>query len=219
MDNKKIPTVAGTTVLAIIAITAIAFVWVYEKIQSWDTVTTQIQALPKTAIGNDEQKNLDTETIVTEPIENWETYQDKKYGFEFRYPKSFSVKITDHYSITNSSGEVAGFVVKKWKDSIIQENAPGTFWEKLSYANWKYFSDNSEKLSSGECDSETLVHVLGSTAVDASKSCSIDKQEKFIRVETEDYIVYFTKDLEIRWNLNKDSSGLVKKIASTLVIK
>lgn len=210
MDNKKIPTSIGAIILVIIAITAGMFVWVYEKGQNWGVVTMQPQIV---------QKNSGAEKMTNEPISEWKTYQDKKYGFEFKYPKAFDVKITDYYSISDSSKEKVRFSIKKWKDYIIQENTPGTFWEKVSYAEWKYFSDNFQNIPSGKCSDETLTHISGLTVADIPKLCTISRQNNFLKVETENRIIYFTKDIEIRWELTQDNKDLVHEIASTLILK
>lgn len=217
IDNKKNPTSIGTIVLVIIAVSAGVFVWAYEKEQNQDAVAETQVTLKK--VVSDKQKNSDTEITLIEPVSEWKTYQDEKYGFEFKYPKSFDVKFTDHYSISDSSKEVMSFSVKKWKGYIIQENTPGTLWEKIAYANWKYFADNFRNISLGQCDNETLKHVPGPTPADTPRLCTISKQGGILRVETEDHITFFTKDLEVRWESNQNSNDLVKKVSSTLVIK
>lgn len=85
MNNKKVPTAIGTMLLVIIAITTGVFVWTYEKGQDWGTVTIQTSAL------RNEQKNLTVEVALTEPTSEWETCQNKKVGYEVRYPKDWKI--------------------------------------------------------------------------------------------------------------------------------
>ncbi|MFZ3031791.1 MAG: hypothetical protein WA082_02035 [Candidatus Moraniibacteriota bacterium] len=211
--HNKISTRLGTAILIIIAITAVMFVWTYEKGQDWGGTTIQTPAL------NDKQRNSITEVVVIEPMSEWATYSDEKYGFEFKYPKLFKVRVSDRYLISDSLKERASFSVKKWKGYVIQENTPGTFWEKLSYEGWKYFSDNLQGISTGKCSNEAMLHVVGETVADAPKTCVISRQGDILKVETENRIIYFTKDIEIQWELNQDNKDLVNKITSTFVLK
>lgn len=210
--HNKISTGQGTTILIIVAITVMVFVWTYEKGQDWGVVTMQPQIV---------QKNSGAEKMTNEPISEWKTYQDKKYSFEFKYPSNLDIKSSaDNYLITdNLSKKIADFSVKKWSDYTIPEGTPGTFWEKVSYAEWKYFSDNLGSITLGRCSDETLTHISGLTVADIPKLCTISRQNNFLKVETEDRIIYFTKDIEIRWELTQDNKGLVHEIASTLILK
>lgn len=213
MNNTKIPTAIGATLLVIIAITAVVFVWTYEKGQDWGAVTIQTPVL------NDGQKKLIVETALTEPISEWKTYSDEEFGFQFKYPKTFNVKISSHYSIGDSSKEWVSFSVKKWRGYVIKENTPGTFWEKASHADWKYFTDNLKKIPLGKCNDEAMAHIAGKTVADVPKTCIISRQGDLLKVETDNRITYFTKDVEIQWELNQDNKNLVDKITSTFVLK
>ncbi|MDQ5893345.1 MAG: hypothetical protein QG640_357 [Patescibacteria group bacterium] len=213
MNNKKIPTTAGAILLIMIAITVGIFVWAYEKGQDWGTVTIQPPVL------NNGQKDSITEVALTEPMSEWKTYSDEEFGFQFKYPETFNVKFLSHYSIGDSSKEWVSFSVKKWKGYVIKENTPGTFWEKASYADWKYFSDNLKNIPLGKCSDEAISHITGKTVADVPKTCIISRQGDLLRVETDNRIIYFTKDVEIQWELNQDNKNLVDKITSTFVLK
>lgn len=54
---------------------------------------------------------------------------------------------------------------------------------------------------------------------DVPKTCIISRQGDLLRVETDNRIIYFTKDVEIQWELNQDNKNLVDKITSTFVLK
>ena len=213
MNNKEIPTTVGATLLVIITITMSVFVWTYEKGRSWGAVTIQTPVL------HHEQKDSGVEASLTEPISEWKTYSDEEFGFQFKYPKNFNVKISGYYSIGDSSKERVSFSVKKWKGYVIKENTPGTFWEKVSYVNWKYFSDNLKEIPLGKCNDEAMTHVTGETVADVPKTCIISRQGDLLKVETDNRIIYFTKDIEIRWELNQDNKNLVDKITSTFLLK
>lgn len=209
--NERVGTTFGTTILVIIAITVGMFVWTHERNQEPITTDISVQPLPKKISIIENNKN-----IAFESIDKWATYQDKKYRFEFKYPKDFELKIKDNtYSVNNVSELITNFTARKWSGAVIQENTPGTFWEKLSYTNWKYFVDNYQKISSGECDKKTITHVPGPTVAELPKICIIGKHDDYFKVTTEDYIIYFTRELEIRWQLGKNNSDLARQIAST----
>ena len=104
MNNKKIPTCLGTAILVVIAITAGAFVWVYEKNQGSITTDMTIQMPVK----KDQKTDAGKETVVNTPqqfsemdpaekarlaalTKDWQTYQDTEYGYEFKYPKGFKI--------------------------------------------------------------------------------------------------------------------------------
>ncbi len=88
MDNKKVPTLIGASILVIIAITVGMFVWRYERgyDNALDTqkitapIVGDIQAQPK--------KNVTS--LSEEDIKNeWKIYQNEKYRFKMTYPPSF----------------------------------------------------------------------------------------------------------------------------------
>ncbi len=68
MNNKKIPTCLGTVVLVVIAITAGAFVWVYEKGQSVDQ-PQQFTTIKKAPI-KDQQNQTQPTTNTSSDVEN-----------------------------------------------------------------------------------------------------------------------------------------------------
>lgn len=221
MDNKKISITVGMIVI-IILITVGVLMWTYENRKSEPVQQSQIT----NGVQQKEASSQNTELITDEPVEEWKIYQDDKYRFKFKYPQRIEVKIdksypgTDYYSIINttSSEQVASFFIKKWKGYIVQENTPGTFWEKLSQANWKYFSNGIESIPSKECDSETLRHVSGLIVAENPKYCNVYNNENSIKVETENNIIFFTKSIEMRWDIKNNNSELINKLTSTLII-
>jgi uncharacterized protein (DUF1499 family) len=64
-----------------------------------------------------------------------------------------------------------------------------------------------------------MTHVTGETVADVPKTCIISRQGDLLKVETDNRIIYFTKDIEIRWELNQDNKNLVDKITSTFLLK
>lgn len=104
MDNQKIPTSVGAIVLAIVAITSGVFVWVYEKNQGTIETDLAIQTTIKKDLKTDSSKEgVDTaqqfpemsqeeKARLTTLTKDWQTYRDTEYGYEFKYPKSFSVE-------------------------------------------------------------------------------------------------------------------------------
>ncbi len=104
MDNKKIPTCLGTAILVVMAITAGAFVWVYEQNQGAIETDTIIQ----TTIKKDQKTDTGKETVANTPqqfpemdpaekarlaalTKDWQTYRDTEYGYEFKYPQNYFV--------------------------------------------------------------------------------------------------------------------------------
>lgn len=91
--HNKISTGAGTTILIITALTAVMFVWTYEKGQDWGVVTIQPQII---------QKKSNVGVVATEPAEQWTTCKNVKTGYQVSYPNSWSVYTRDGNSITLS---------------------------------------------------------------------------------------------------------------------
>src|SRR5665647_1062054 len=105
MDNKKIPTSIGAIVLVIIAITAGMFVWTYEQKQETIGSDETIQMIFKKNQKTDTSKETRADTTqqfpemsqeekarLSELTKDWQTYQDEEYGYEFKYPKGYSVE-------------------------------------------------------------------------------------------------------------------------------
>lgn len=218
MNNKNISTLVGTGVIVILTLTAGTFIWVYEKgkYQNSKNSTEQVgtASVPPNNVSTDE--NL----AVDEPIEKWKNYRDAEYGFEFKHPSNYVVKKTNgNYLISKTSmEEFIHFSVKKWKGYTIPEGTPGTFWEKIAQNNWKYFSGNNQ-ITSGNCNDNELAHVPGSTTADQPKICVIDKQKKYIKIETESKIIYFTNNLEMVWSITPENKNVLDEITATLVIE
>lgn len=218
MDNKNIPTLVGTGIIIVFALTAGAFVLVYGngKNQNLNGSTEQIKATSVSPNNNSENKNL----VVDEPIEKWKIYKDEEYGFEFKHPSNYAVKKTNGNYLINGTlpEEFIHFSVKKWKGYTVPEGTPGTFWEKIAQNNWKYFSSNNQ-ITSGNCNDDELAHVPGSTAADQPKICVIDKQKNYIKIETENKTIYFTNDIEMGWSITPENKNVLDKITTTLVVK
>jgi len=105
MQNKKqkldqqISTKLGTIVLIIIALTVGVFVWKVGKNQEVAEQSQNIVTRPKVVVSQQPQKEkfpaIDPQELerLINLTENWKTYKNKTYGFEFKYPQDYSVKI------------------------------------------------------------------------------------------------------------------------------
>lgn len=99
--NKNITTEIAVGIILIIAIIAGGFIWLGSKYQ-----TSQIQ--PTAPVLPTQQPATD-QTQKTQPNNNhsatissgWQTYQNKKYGFELSYLKDWEVKTEDGKEITS----------------------------------------------------------------------------------------------------------------------
>ncbi len=105
MDNKKIPTCLGAAILVIIAITVGVFVWVYEQKQE----AIGADAIIQTPVKKDQKTDVEKEVIINTQqqfpemdqaekvrlatlTKEWQTYRDTEYGYEFKYPKGYSIE-------------------------------------------------------------------------------------------------------------------------------
>ncbi|MCX6761828.1 MAG: hypothetical protein NTY33_03245 [Candidatus Moranbacteria bacterium] len=93
MNNKKIPTGAGTIVLIIIAVTVFGVVWKYEKNQQ------NIQQ-PLVMINAKKQTITQPATVDQRNIE-WKTYKNKLLGLSFNYPADWGDIIVENGNIDN----------------------------------------------------------------------------------------------------------------------
>ncbi len=92
MNNKKIPTCLGTAILVVIAITAGAFVWVYEKNQGLITTDVTIQNMKKASKALSLQESTITAPSFPEmDLGDWQTYTDNKFGYTVKYPRGYVV--------------------------------------------------------------------------------------------------------------------------------
>ncbi len=90
MNNKNIPTLLGTAILVIIAITTGVFVWVYEKGQY--PITVQIlQPTPKTSKPPVIQESQPTITDAT-IINGWKKYTAADNSFSIEYPSEWRLE-------------------------------------------------------------------------------------------------------------------------------
>jgi hypothetical protein len=220
MNNKKIPTGVGTVIIIIIAVTVGLFVWKCEKFEEENAVQIQKAVAPTKSneVISEQQNRTEQETI--EAAINWKTYRDKQHAFEFKYPEKYSIETrvtssTGEYFIKDVSDNVVHAKLTKWKGHVIKEGTPGTFWEKLAYANWKYFADSFDLIQSGNCDDEAIAHVPGPVSNEKTEICIVDKQSNYIKVETERSIIYYTKNLEMSWDSSPQNFNLIKEITQT----
>lgn len=89
IDNKKIPTVLGTVIIVIIAITVGALVWKYEEIKNrgeaqMQNTITQIKPIEK---NQTQEENKKEESIDTS---DWKNYSDSRIIFS--YPNSCDLR-------------------------------------------------------------------------------------------------------------------------------
>ncbi|OGI35991.1 MAG: hypothetical protein A2283_17385 [Lentisphaerae bacterium RIFOXYA12_FULL_48_11] len=120
MDNKKISTVLGAIVLVVIAVTAGAFVYRYEKTQNRDTpdysgnaksgrsdkplgngaeCTAEAKICPDGSAVGRSGPNCEFVECPNEVSDvntnSWKTYRNEKYGFKFEYPGSLKIEVQD----------------------------------------------------------------------------------------------------------------------------
>ncbi len=114
--NQKIATGVGTVIIIIIAITAGIFVWLYEKDRPIGDGQV-IQNLPVNKKSN------------SASTENWQTYKNDEYGFEFKYPKDWGEIQAKVESMDDISKEELNL---EDQDKISQISMPRTI---LSFSN------------------------------------------------------------------------------------
>lgn len=99
MTNQKIPTLSGTVILVIIAVTVFSFVWKYRAIKSQtdtqiENITTQKSVKSKQ---KDPQEKLTTSAIIDNSL-----YKNIKYNYQLEIPanlKSESGSVNDPDSL------------------------------------------------------------------------------------------------------------------------
>ncbi|MDP1884804.1 MAG: hypothetical protein Q8L10_05605 [Candidatus Moranbacteria bacterium] len=156
IDNKKIPTVLGTVIIVIIAITVGALVWKYEKIKSQDE--GGVEFVKSTEEKQNPQKEENEEFI---DALKWKVCRNEKANYEFKYPGEwlivdryltildkcynasdprgswFSIG-EDRYSASNKSFGI---------DTSAQKDLKGTIYEGADSLD-SYYSKNVELLNS-----------------------------------------------------------------------
>jgi hypothetical protein len=231
MKNPKVSTFLGIIVLAVIAITAGMFMWLVEKRQEIasqpqttnDIKKDAIQKLTANQQSQSQEAKLSTEEIA-DLMKDSKTYKNTAYGFELAYPKEYyyiekhNSPSTEEYLIKNSSDTIIRIKLTKWKGYAIKERTPGTEYERRALAGWKYFVDNFRNIQSGICDNETIIHVLEPTIAERPKNCMADKQNNYIKIETDNSIIYYTKTLQISMESSSQNLELLQKLSSTLKI-
>lgn len=98
MNNKKIPTLLGTIVIVVIAITAGMFVWQYEKNMPADFA--QLAVPVPVAKSPTPVAQTPTQPVATQPVQaipsnvpaGWKNYKNDKQGIEFEYPSAGIVR-------------------------------------------------------------------------------------------------------------------------------
>lgn len=222
-NHKKVLLIGIATVVVfgLILILSGSFIQEPQAISNSNSVTSTQQ--PPSSIKNTLLEGSDekiTPVIITDPIKNWGVFSDKQFSFEFKHPKNYSIEIfegiTKRYVVKNDSQEVANFTVTKWKEAVIEEGTPGTFWTHIAYNNWKYFTENFNEIKTGICTDKDRVNVPGPTTADSPKICSLEKQPSYIKIETEKYIIFHTSEMEVRWEFSEKNKDLVSMMASTM---
>lgn len=120
--HDKISTRLGTAILIIIAITAVMFVWTYEKGQDWGGITTQPQII---------KKKSNVENVVTEPVKQWTTCKNVETGYQVSYPNSWSAYTKDGNSavLSNCNNKAYSIVFFPGKEGSIDLNPTKTYIE------------------------------------------------------------------------------------------
>jgi len=86
MDNKKIPTILGTIVIIIIAVTVGVFVWKYESIKSQEDAETQSEIVKIAKPVEEKQSPQKEENEKPIDTSKWKVCRSEKYNYEFKYP-------------------------------------------------------------------------------------------------------------------------------------
>ncbi|MFA7209754.1 MAG: hypothetical protein WC120_05785 [Parcubacteria group bacterium] len=95
IDNKKIPTVLGTVIIVIIAITAGVLVWKYEKIKSQDEAGMQNRGVEFSKLmekKNNQQKETANKFEIVNIDKNWNKYISNSKNFSLNYPNSWKLE-------------------------------------------------------------------------------------------------------------------------------
>jgi hypothetical protein len=112
MNNTKIPTTIGATLLVIIAITVGVFVWTYEKGQDWGAVTIQPQPLKNTSPETVEQNKQSSRMplVVAKPASEWKNVCKNVSGrYQVKYPDEWVMIVGDDmrgFQIVNDCNNV-----------------------------------------------------------------------------------------------------------------
>lgn len=216
--------IAVIVVFGFILVLSALFLQEPQAILNSNSVTSTQQ--PSGNVGNNLPEGSDEKVVpivITDPIKDWRVFSDKQFSFEFKYPKNYSIEafdgITKRYVVKNASQEVASFTVRKWKDTVIEEGTPGTFWTRIAYNNWRYFTENSSSIKTGTCTDKDRINVPGPTTADSPKICDLEKRPGYVKIETENYIIFHTSEIEVRWEFSAENKDIVDSMTSTFVLK
>jgi hypothetical protein len=217
MENKqKCVLIVGMVLVSVLGVFFLLLNCVERRFYGYDNTVVSVQ-VPVGAQAETHQIEI---VAHSTPVLEWEMYVDKQYSFEFKYPKGYAVESRDDsfqreiVIRDNSNGSIA-VNVTKWKDLTIEEGTPGTFWMKLGYGGWEYFVDNFDSIKTGKCDEEAAISA-DPMASEKSSMCLITKAPGYIKIETENKMVFHTKDIEIRWELGAEGDkSLMNEMASS----
>ncbi|MFA7209752.1 MAG: hypothetical protein WC120_05775 [Parcubacteria group bacterium] len=101
IDNKKIPTVLGTVIIVIIAITVGALVWKYEKIKNQDEAGMQSKAVEFVKSVEEKQNPQREEKEESIDTSDWKVCRSEKYNYEFKYPSDWIIGVPVNRMLTN----------------------------------------------------------------------------------------------------------------------
>lgn len=130
--NQQVKTWVGTVVIIIMAITAIAFVWVLQKN---NPIETQTQTVKINSI-----KKLEVVAQPAGETTDWQTYRNEKYGFEFQYPKDWKVEAVKSGGIGGETFWVKPLAADDLKKDLLYDIT--IFKSKDDPKTW--YSDNYE---------------------------------------------------------------------------
>jgi len=116
IDNKKIPTILGTIVIVIIAITVGVFVWKYEVIKDQDNTQVQnVGVQENTSVNQQNQSSNDNQSSClsdsNQKDSEWNTFKNDQFKFEIQYPSSFIYNEQLTSTWTHPPGEGVQYVI------------------------------------------------------------------------------------------------------------
>jgi hypothetical protein len=116
MNNKKIPTSAGTIVLIIIALTVFGAVRKWEKMQESRETKIPKVSVGQKVVGNNQKQNNE---IDVSNGSNWKTYRDNNFGYEIKYPIGYIVHKYTTSCTESRRDDVNGENVIIWNEEFL----------------------------------------------------------------------------------------------------